>query len=236
MTLGNAAAAHVRLIVWCLDCRHQVEPDPAEMAERYGRRDDRPRLAQAARLRPMRRPADRFRRHRRAPEQISGQHGSFIVAPRATKDTWRTHELVAKTIYEALLKQSNPEQWDIKHDTKLVGLKTCHQIDVYWKFHVAGFEHFVIVQVKKKEERVTQGDLLLFSAVLQDIPGQPKGVFVSQTGYQKGALKVASNLGIEAFELRKIDQITSHAVTMTSWSVGTLAPRKDMMAWEITIL
>jgi Zn finger protein HypA/HybF involved in hydrogenase expression len=36
MTLGNAAAAHVRLIVWCLDCRHQVEPDPAEMVECYG--------------------------------------------------------------------------------------------------------------------------------------------------------------------------------------------------------
>jgi Zn finger protein HypA/HybF involved in hydrogenase expression len=36
MTLGNAAAAHVRLIVWCLDCRHQIEPDPAEMAVRYG--------------------------------------------------------------------------------------------------------------------------------------------------------------------------------------------------------
>jgi hypothetical protein len=36
MTFGNAAAAHVRLIVWCLDCQHQVEPDPAEMAERYG--------------------------------------------------------------------------------------------------------------------------------------------------------------------------------------------------------
>jgi hypothetical protein len=38
MTLGNAAAARLRLIVWCLDCRHQVEPDPAEMAERYGAR------------------------------------------------------------------------------------------------------------------------------------------------------------------------------------------------------
>jgi Zn finger protein HypA/HybF involved in hydrogenase expression len=36
MTLGNAASAHVRLIVWCLDCRHRVEPDPVEMAERYG--------------------------------------------------------------------------------------------------------------------------------------------------------------------------------------------------------
>ena len=29
MTLGSAAAAGVRLIVWRWDCRHQVEPDPA---------------------------------------------------------------------------------------------------------------------------------------------------------------------------------------------------------------
>jgi hypothetical protein len=36
MTLGNAVAARVRLIVWCKDCRHQVEPDPAEMAQQYG--------------------------------------------------------------------------------------------------------------------------------------------------------------------------------------------------------
>jgi hypothetical protein len=36
MTLGNAAAAKVRLIVWCKACQHQVEPDPTEMAERYG--------------------------------------------------------------------------------------------------------------------------------------------------------------------------------------------------------
>jgi hypothetical protein len=36
MTLGNAAAARVRLIVWCHDCRHRVEPNPAEMVERYG--------------------------------------------------------------------------------------------------------------------------------------------------------------------------------------------------------
>ena len=36
MTLGGAAAAHVRLIDWCKDCRHQIEPDPAEMAQRYG--------------------------------------------------------------------------------------------------------------------------------------------------------------------------------------------------------
>jgi len=37
MTLGNAARARVRPIVWCKACQHQVEPDPAEQAERYGR-------------------------------------------------------------------------------------------------------------------------------------------------------------------------------------------------------
>ena len=36
MTLGNAAAARVTLIVWCKSCRRRVEPDPSEMAERYG--------------------------------------------------------------------------------------------------------------------------------------------------------------------------------------------------------
>jgi hypothetical protein len=36
MTLGNAAKAGVRLIVWCKECQHQVEPDPAEQAQRYG--------------------------------------------------------------------------------------------------------------------------------------------------------------------------------------------------------
>jgi hypothetical protein len=32
MTLGNAAAARIRLIVWCRTCSHQIEPVTA----RYG--------------------------------------------------------------------------------------------------------------------------------------------------------------------------------------------------------
>jgi hypothetical protein len=34
MTLGGAARAGVRLVVWCRDCNRQVEPDAAAMAER----------------------------------------------------------------------------------------------------------------------------------------------------------------------------------------------------------
>jgi hypothetical protein len=36
MTLGGVAKAGVRIIAWCKACQHQVEPDPAELAERYG--------------------------------------------------------------------------------------------------------------------------------------------------------------------------------------------------------
>jgi hypothetical protein len=65
MTLGNAAAAGVRLIVWCRDCRHQVEPDPDEMAERYGVKMTVPDWHPAACLRSVRQfPAGRFCRHR----------------------------------------------------------------------------------------------------------------------------------------------------------------------------
>jgi hypothetical protein len=35
MTLGNAAAAHVRLVVWCKECGRRGELDPAEQAQRY---------------------------------------------------------------------------------------------------------------------------------------------------------------------------------------------------------
>ena len=36
MTLGNAATAGARLIVWCKAGGHQVEPGPAELARTYG--------------------------------------------------------------------------------------------------------------------------------------------------------------------------------------------------------
>jgi len=35
-TLGSTARAHAVLHVWCKDCRHRVDIDPGEQAERYG--------------------------------------------------------------------------------------------------------------------------------------------------------------------------------------------------------
>src|SRR5439155_23332759 len=36
MTLGQALAAHVRLIVWCKSCNHRAEPDIATQVAQHG--------------------------------------------------------------------------------------------------------------------------------------------------------------------------------------------------------
>ena len=56
MTLGNAAAARVRLIVWCKECQHQVEPDPLDMAVRHGAETPVLDWREPADLFPLRKP------------------------------------------------------------------------------------------------------------------------------------------------------------------------------------
>ena len=55
MTLGNAAAARVGFIVWCLITANKVEPDPARSwLTATGPNNHRPGLAQAGCVRPVR--------------------------------------------------------------------------------------------------------------------------------------------------------------------------------------
>jgi hypothetical protein len=53
MTLGNAAAARVRLIVWCRDCQYQVEPDPAKTPKGSILASQRPGAQRECRLDPV---------------------------------------------------------------------------------------------------------------------------------------------------------------------------------------
>jgi hypothetical protein len=149
----------------------------------------------------------------------------------------RRHELVSKAIFEALLKQSNAENLEVKHNVCIQGAKTCHQIDVFWKFRMGGLDHSVIVQVKKQKKPANKGELLLFYCILLDIPGQPRGVFISEHGYQKGALEVASAAGIAAYEIREVNrEAPSDRITLTHLSIAWLHQRRDQAAFEYMIL
>ena len=65
--------------------------------------------------------------------------------------------------------------------------------------------HETIVQAKDWSRPVEQGQLILFKGVLDDLPGQPKGIFVTRTGYQSGGREFALAHGILLYELKEAD-------------------------------
>ena len=73
-----------------------------------------------------------------------------MVAKPATP-AWKRHELVSKAVFEALLKQSNAANLEVRHNISIKGGMTDHQIDVFWRFRMGNLDHSVIVQVKKRK-------------------------------------------------------------------------------------
>lgn len=59
-----------------------------------------------------------------------------------------------------------------------------YQLDVCWEFERGGIKYATVVQAKDWTTRaVDQGELFKFKTVLDDLPGQPRGVFVTRTRY-----------------------------------------------------
>lgn len=104
---------------------------------------------------------------------------------------------------------------------------------MYWKFTAASVAYFTVVEVKKQTRKVSKGDMLTFKGVLDDIPGRPKGLFISQRGYQKGALKVAAGYDIIPYELSEVTE--RHPISMTTMSVLHFKIRPEILSWEWTI-
>lgn len=120
-----------------------------------------------------------------------------------TKNTGVEYEIVTQIIFDAILNRTDVKTIDVRRDIALKGKDTLHQIDIYWEFQVGGTTYYTVVQAKDLAKRVTKGQLLEFESVLRDLPHQPRGIFVTRTGYQKGAREVARANGIVLYELRK---------------------------------
>src|ERR1039458_4298024 len=92
------------------------------------------------------------------------------------------YEILTKMIFEDIVNQKSVETIQVRHNVLLTGKTLTHQIDVYWEFVVGGISYRTVVQAKDWATPVNQGELLKFKAVLDDLPGQPRGVFVTRTG------------------------------------------------------
>jgi hypothetical protein len=129
---------------------------------------------------------------------------------------YREYELLIRAIFQQLADQDYVPNILVEHNVTKQGRTTEHQIDVYWKFKLAGIIHQVVVQAKNWATPVDQGEVLKFEAVLRDLPGQPRGIMVTASGYQKGALEVATAHGIKLYELNEEAQ-SRIELTYTGW-------------------
>ena len=121
----------------------------------------------------------------------------------AEDKTGRSYESVAQGIFQLLLDQDSVHSVLVQHDVTSQGKTATHQIDVYWKFEIAGVTYETIVETKDWSKPVEQDKLFCFKAVLDDLPGQPRGIFVTRSGYQSGAVEYANAHGIILYELDK---------------------------------
>src|SRR5271170_3094022 len=101
--------------------------------------------------------------------------------------TGNAYENLIQIIFQAILGQKKFPNLKVERNIKLKGKTARHQIDVYWKFEFGGVPYVAIVQAKDWSKPVEQAHLLTFKAVLDDLPGQPRGIFVTRVGYQQGA-------------------------------------------------
>jgi hypothetical protein len=120
-------------------------------------------------------------------------------------------------IFQAIHDQEEVATITVEQNKTLRGKISTHQIDVYWKFQTGGIEHEVIVQAKDWRSAVKQGGLFHFKCVLDDLPNQPRGIFVTRTGYQQGAKDFAAAQGIMLYELDEPPPKKNITITTLGW-------------------
>jgi hypothetical protein len=150
-------------------------------------------------------------------------------AKHAAKETGRDYELIVQAIYAAILAQEQVTNVQVLQNIKLTGKTIAHQIDVYWKFVQAQVPYETVVQVKKEKGRATQADLLTFRGVLDDLPNQPRGIFVTMAGYQRGALKYALANGIVLLQLTKPEKPKSFELNLFGFGRFEIVPDRLVM-------
>jgi hypothetical protein len=102
-----------------------------------------------------------------------------------------------------------------------------HQVDVYWEFVAGATARKCAIEAKHWDKPVSRRELSKFRAVLKDLQGQHKGVFVASSGYQKGARTYAERHGIDVYIFPFTIETTNDDVTFFIPKFEHIAPVFD---------
>ena len=118
--------------------------------------------------------------------------------------TGRRYEQLVEQIFNEVGQLQGLQTLELTRRKSVQGRTVTHEIDVWWTFRVGASTFTYAFQAKDQASKITQGDMLLFKGVLEDlVDHQPRGVFVTRSTYQKGARTVALAGAIHALELRR---------------------------------
>lgn len=151
-------------------------------------------------------------------------------------NTGISYEEITQVIFQEILNQEAIKGIQVEHNVTLAGKTTKHQIDVFWEFEFGGIQYQTVVQAKDWNKAVDQGELLKLHGVLVDLPGQPRGIFVTRTGYQRGAEEFARANGILLYELAVIHDDPPIVITDISYArLRVVRWNQDELGFEVSI-
>ncbi|MGO9289594.1 MAG: restriction endonuclease [Polyangia bacterium] len=117
-------------------------------------------------------------------------------------NTGKPYEALTEQVFLRLLAQQRLCA-NVRRNVRMQGKSgVTHQIDVCFDFVAGATTFLAIVQCKDWAFAVKQEQVFAFLSVLEDVPGQPRGIMVARSGFQEGAREFAQTHGIQLYELR----------------------------------
>ena len=121
------------------------------------------------------------------------------------KNTGIPYEKITRNIFQAIMNENSVNTINVQQDVSLQSIiapKVKHQVDVYWEFQQGGIIYRNILLCKDWKTKVKKEAIMALQKTLEDVAGQPRGIYVSASGFQRSAKEWAKANGIILYELR----------------------------------
>jgi Restriction endonuclease len=114
---------------------------------------------------------------------------------------WQEYQSEAARLFQELGCETGLEK-------SIRGVRSSHKIDVSVRFKKFGLEVFWIIECKCWNSTVTKEKVLALKSVIEDV-GADRGLLISKSGFQAGAIRAAEATNITLTDLGQIRELTS---------------------------
>ncbi|MFZ3441210.1 restriction endonuclease [Vibrio harveyi] len=113
---------------------------------------------------------------------------------------------------------------EAKTDQRINGVRTHHDIDVLVTSHHAGFDITWVVECKHWQKPVSKLHVLGLREIVSDV-GADRGILLSESGYQSGAIEAANLTNVQVTSLAELSVSANNDIL--SMRVRELYDRKE---------